>query len=146
MKIFSTLILIVVLSLASFFIVNAQTAETIWLQASTTTYKTNETVTITINGISATPIQGFTAQIRYDPSCLQPVNSISPISGMNGLAVPQEAGLVDASFASTTPQVANVCWLKCGSPLLKDVRPASRWKLLPLPSETNLALLPRFQG
>ena len=107
MKFFSTLILFIALSFASVFAVNAQTAETLWLQANTTAYKTNETVVITINGISATPIQGFTAQIRYDPACLQPVNSTSPISGMNGLAVPQVSGLVDASFASTTPQTVN---------------------------------------
>jgi len=107
MKYFSTLILLVVLSLASGFAVNAQTGETIWIETNTTAYKTGETVNITINGSSATPIQGFTAQIRYDPACLQPVNSTSPIANMNGLAVPQVFGLADVSFASTTPQVAN---------------------------------------
>lgn len=107
MKLFSTLILFSVLSLTSVFAVNAQTAETIWIQAMTMAYKTGETVTVMVNGTTATPIQGFTAQIRYDPACLQPVNSTSPIAGMNGLAVPQTSGLVDASFASTTPQIAN---------------------------------------
>jgi len=107
MKNFSALILFVVVSLTSVFTVKAQTAETFWIQTNTTAYKTNETVTVTINAISATPIQGFTAQIRYDPACLQPVSGTSPISGMNGLAVPQVAGLADASFASTTPQMAN---------------------------------------
>jgi hypothetical protein len=106
MKFFSALILFVALTLASVYTVNAQAAETFWIQTNTA-YKTKETVTVTINGISATPIQGFTAQIRYDPSCLQPVNGTSPISGMNGLAVPQQSGLADVSFASTTPQMAN---------------------------------------
>ena len=87
--------------------VNAQTAESIWLQANSTAFKTGETVTATINAISATPIQGFTFQIRYDPACLEPMNAASPISGMNGLSLPQTAGLVDASFASSTPQVVN---------------------------------------
>jgi hypothetical protein len=107
MKLFSALILCVVLSLTLVFSGSAQAAESIWIQANTTAYKTGETVTVTIDGTSATPIQGFTAQIRYDPSCLQPVNSTSPISGMNGLALPQVSGLADVSFASTTPQMAS---------------------------------------
>lgn len=107
MKSFFALILFVALSLTSVFVVNAQAADSIWIQANTTAYKTGETVTVMLNANTATPIQGFTAQIRYDPACLQPVNSTSPISGMNGLAVPQTSGLVDASFASTTPQLAN---------------------------------------
>ena len=107
MKKFSALILVVAVSLISVITVSAQTAETLWIQTATTAYKTNETVTITINAISATPIQGFTAQIRYDPSCLQPISGTTPMAGMNGLAVPQTSGLVDASFASTTPLPAN---------------------------------------
>lgn len=103
----TALILFLVLSLTSVFNVQAQTAESLWIQASAPAYKTNETVTVTLNGVSATPIQGFTAQIRYDPACLQPVHGTSPIAGMNGLAVPQTAGLADVSFASTTPQMAN---------------------------------------
>ncbi len=86
---------------------NAQAAESIWLSASTTGYKTGETVIVTVNAISATPIQGFTFQIRYDPACLRSVNATSLISGMNGLSLPQTSGLVDASYASTTPQTAN---------------------------------------
>ena len=54
--------------------VNAQTAETIWLNAATTAYKTGETVNVTLNAVSNTPVQGFTFQIRYDPACLRPVN------------------------------------------------------------------------
>ena len=107
MRFFSVLILFIVFSFMSVFNVNAQAAESIWIQANTTSYKTGETVTVTINALAATPVQGFTAQIRYDPACLQPVNATSPITGMNGLAVPQASGLVDASFASTTPQTAN---------------------------------------
>ena len=107
MKIISALFLLVALSLTTVFTVSAQAEESMWLQSNSTAYKTQETATVTINGISATPIQGFTAQIRYDPSCLQPLDSSSPISGMNGLAVPQQAGLADVSFASTTPQMAN---------------------------------------
>lgn len=87
--------------------VNAQTPEAIWLTANTTSFKTGETVIVTVYANSATPIQGFTFQIRYDPTCLEPVNAASPISGMNGLLLPQLGGLVDASFASTTPQIAN---------------------------------------
>jgi len=87
--------------------VHAQTEKSLWLEANTTAFKTRETVIVTINGVSTTPFQGFTAQIRYDPSCLLPENGTSPIPGMNGLAVPQAPGLADVSFASTTPQFAN---------------------------------------
>ncbi len=107
MKKISALIFVLIISLISVFAVNAQSAETIWIQPVTTTYKTMETVTVTLNGNATTPIQGFTAQIRYDPACLTPINGTSPIPGMNGLAVPQTSGLADVSFASTTPQMAN---------------------------------------
>lgn len=86
---------------------SAQTAESIWLTASTTAYKTGETVLVTLNTSSATTIQGFTFQIRYDPSCLRPVNASSPIPGMNGLPLPQLTGLVDGSYASTAPQTVS---------------------------------------
>ena len=86
---------------------NAQTSESIWITASTSSFKTGETVIVTVYANSATPIQGFTFQIRYDPACLEPVNAASPISGMNGLLLPQLGGLVDATFASTTPQTVN---------------------------------------
>ena len=85
----------------------AQTAESIWLTANSTAYKTGETVIVAFSASSTTPIQGFTFQIRYDPSCLKPVNASSAIPGMNGLPLPQLAGLVDGSYASTTPQVVN---------------------------------------
>lgn len=107
MKSIKAFTLAIVFALISVFSVNAQTPETIWITASTTAFKTGETVIVTVNAVSATPIQGFTFQIRYDPACLLPVNATSPISGMNGLQLPQTTGLVDASFASTTPQAAN---------------------------------------
>jgi hypothetical protein len=87
--------------------VNAQTAESIWLTADKTSFKTGETVTVAVNAVSATPIQGFTFQIRYDPKCLRPVNAASPIVGMNGLPLPQLTGQVDGSYASTAPQPIN---------------------------------------
>jgi len=98
------------IALICFFITapaHAQSAESIWITASTSSFKTGETVIITVNGVSAAPIQGLTFQIKFDPACLQPVNAASPISGLNGLPLPQITGLVDASFASTTPQIAN---------------------------------------
>lgn len=85
----------------------AQSSESIWLTASAASFKTGETVIVTVNGVSAAPIQGITFQIRFDPACLQPVNASTAILGMNGLPLPQITGLVDASFASTTPQIAN---------------------------------------
>jgi len=107
MKPIPAFILAIIFVFSSIFVVNAQATESIWLSANTTVFNRGETVIVTVNGASVTPIQGFTFQIRYDPACLQPTNASSPIPGMNGLSLPQTAGLVDASFASTTPQAAN---------------------------------------
>lgn len=106
MRSITAFILAIVLSFCFAFTAQAQSAETIWLTADTSSFKTGETVTVWVNAASVTPIQGFTFQIRYDPACLKPINAASPVSGMNGLGLPQTAGLVDASFASTTPQSA----------------------------------------
>ena len=107
MKYTTVLFLAFLLLLSTVASASAQSAESIWLEANMTSYKTGETVIATVKAVSVTPIQGFTFQIRYDPACLQPVNAASPIQGMNGLSLPQTDGLVDASFASTTPQTAN---------------------------------------
>ena len=107
MKSIYILTLLIILSFALVGNVGAQSSESIWLTASTTAYKTGETVTVALNASSATPIQGFTFQIRYDPACLRPVNAASPIPGMNGLPLPQLTGQVDGTYASTTPQNVN---------------------------------------
>lgn len=87
--------------------VHAQTPESIWITASAESFKTGETLIVTVHAVSGTPIQGFTIQVRYDPACLRPLNAASPIAGMNGLLLPQSNGLADATFASTAPQMAN---------------------------------------
>jgi hypothetical protein len=87
--------------------VNAQAAESIWMETSQNTYSAGEAVTVTIKAISATPIQGFTFRINYDPACLQPDPPTSLLSGLNYMSVPQTAGVVDAIFASPTPLNAN---------------------------------------
>ena len=107
MKTLTACILAIVLAFSAATNVNAQGAESIWLTANTTAYKTGETVSVLLNASSATPIQGFTFQVRYDPDCLRPVNAVSPIPGMNGLPLPQLRGQVDGSYASTTPQTIN---------------------------------------
>lgn len=107
MKSVKALLIASILMLTLVMNVSAQSAESIWLTANTTAYKTGETVVVTLNAASATLIQGFTFQIRYDPACLKPTNASSPISGMNGLPLPQLIGLVDGSYASTTPQAIN---------------------------------------
>lgn len=107
MKSVTACILAIVLAFVWAVNVNAQGAESIWLTANTTAYKTGETVSVLVNASSATPIQGFTFQVRYDPDCLKPVNAVSPIPGMNGLPLPQLRGQVDGSYASTTPQTIN---------------------------------------
>lgn len=107
MKPIFSLIVAAGLALAAVLGAHAQALESIWLAASTTSYQAGDTVVVTVNAQSATQIQGFTFQIRYDAACLKPINAASPIAGMNGLLLPQKAGLVDASFASTMPQTAN---------------------------------------
>ena len=107
MKSVNAFIFASILTFALVLNVSAQAAESIWLSANTTAYKTGETVVVTLNAASATPIQGFTFQIRYDPACLRPTNAASPVPGMNGLPLPQLTGMVDGSYASTTPQPIN---------------------------------------
>ena len=107
MKYITTFILALAFTVMSTMNVSAQSAESIWLSASTTAFKTQEMVTVNVNAASSTPIQGFTFQIRYDHSCLKPVNASSTVPGMNALPLPQTSGLVDGSYASTTPQVIN---------------------------------------
>lgn len=101
------LLLIAILCLFFAAPVNAQAPESIWITTSTSSFKTGETLVVTVHAASSTPVQGFTFQIAYDPACLQPLNASSPISGMNGLLLPQSGGLVDATFASTTPQTVS---------------------------------------
>ena len=107
MKTFTAFLLAIALAFSVAIDANAQSTESIWLTVATTTYKTRETVVATLHASSATPIQGFTFQIRYDPACLKPVNAVSQVPGMNALPLPQISGLADGSYASTTPQTIN---------------------------------------
>ena len=107
MKAITAFTLAIIFTLATVMNANAQTAESIWLTANTAAYKTGETVIVAVNATSATPIQGFTFQIRYDPKCLRPINAVSTVPGMNALPLPQISGLADGSYASTTPQIVN---------------------------------------
>jgi hypothetical protein len=107
MKSVTVLLLAILLTFTVVTAVSAQTTEGIWLTANNTAYKTGETVIVTLNASSATPIQGFTFQISYDPACLEPVNAASTVPGMNALPLPQISGLADGSYASTTPQTVN---------------------------------------
>jgi hypothetical protein len=107
MKSLHALLLAILLTFTVVTSASAQTTEGIWLSANNTAYKTGETVIATVNASSATPIQGFTFQIRYDPACLKPVNAASTVHGMNALPLPQISGLADGSYASTTPQTVN---------------------------------------
>src|SRR5512142_2623552 len=107
MKPITVLLLATILTFTFVMNAGAQSAESIWLTMDGTTYKTGETIKAVVSATSATPIQGFTFQIRYDPDCLRPVNAASTVPGMNGLPLPQLTGLVDGSYASTVPQTVN---------------------------------------
>ena len=114
------LTLIAIICLFVFIPVKAQSAESIWITASTNNFKTGETVIINVNGASASPIQGITFQIKFDPACLQAVNAASPIPGMNGLSLPQLSGLVDASCGSEDDGGHDDAWRR--TPPLTDSR------------------------
>lgn len=120
MKRIAVCVFIVIFALVAAINVSAQSAETIWLTVSTTAYKTGETVIVNLNAASATPIQGFTFQIRYDPACLKPVNASSTLPGMNALPLPQISGLVDGSYASVSPQTVNGVLAEVHLVTLKD--------------------------
>lgn len=107
MKTIHAFLLAILLSFTVVITGSAQSSESIWLTVGTATYKTRETVVASLHASSATPIQGFTFQIRYDPACLKPVNAVSQVPGMNALPLPQISGLADGSYASTTPQTIN---------------------------------------
>jgi hypothetical protein len=107
MKRLSSMLLALLLALGFFFGVQAQAQESVWLTAAVSSFRPGDKVTVTVNALTGTPIQGFNIQVRYDPACLSPVDTTTPIPGMNLLALPQEPGLVDSTFASTTPQTAN---------------------------------------
>ena len=107
MKHVAAISLAILMAFALVWGVHAQSTDSIWLTASTTAYKTGETVIVSVNATAGTPVQGFTFQIRYDPACLKPTNASSPVAGMNGLPLPQISGQVDGSYASTSPQVVN---------------------------------------
>ncbi len=104
MKKISAIILLLIFLFSAFITASAQEAESIWIETDALSYKTKEIVIVKVNAISSIPIQGFTFQIRYDPACLEPMSASTPISGMNGLQLPQSSGLMDGTFASTTPQ------------------------------------------
>ena len=95
-----TLILIFAASLRA----HAQEAETIWIETSILAYEADEPISVSLYGISATPIQRFRFQISYDPACLRLETITSAIDGFNPLPQTPADGLVSATFASETPQ------------------------------------------
>jgi hypothetical protein len=101
------LVFALILMFNTIFGVSAQAAETIWMETSKQAYAAGETITVILKANTATPIQGFSFQLRYDPACLQPTTPSSQLSGLNYMSVPQSAGLVDAIFAAQTPVSAN---------------------------------------
>lgn len=107
MKHVTALMLGLILTFSAVVGVSAQAAETIWMETSKQSYSAGETIIVTLKANTATLVQGFTFQLRYDPACLQPTAPTSPLTGLNYMPVPQTAGLVDAIFASTTPLNAN---------------------------------------
>ena len=58
MKKTTSLFLAIIFTLAAFIKANAQSAETVWLAANATTFKTGETAVIMVNAISGTQVQG----------------------------------------------------------------------------------------
>ncbi len=94
--------LAVILLLSTSLVGFAQAAETIWMETDKDSYNPGEAVTVTIKANSASTVQGFTFNLRYDPACLQPEIPSSLVPGLNYMALPQTDGIVSAIFASTT--------------------------------------------
>ncbi|MFN3491899.1 MAG: hypothetical protein ACK40V_06730, partial [Anaerolineales bacterium] len=64
MKKITPILFALILSFIFVIPVRAQTPEAIWITAETLSFKTGETVILNVYANSATPIQGFTFQIR----------------------------------------------------------------------------------
>lgn len=106
MKSLTCLLIAAMLAFGFFFGASAQGPESIWIETGQTSYGAGETIVVTLNAQSATPIQGFSFQLRYDPACLQPEAPTGLLAGINLMAVPQTAGLVDGIFAGPTQATA----------------------------------------
>jgi len=104
MKPISIIFLAIIFLFSTVFHVNAQSADTIWIEAINQSYTVGEVVTVNLYGMTSIPIQGFAFQLSYDPACVQPEQPSSSQTGMNSFPLPQETGLVDASFYSSAPQ------------------------------------------
>jgi len=104
MKPISALFLAIIFLFATVFQVKAQSADTIWIEATNQNHAVGEVVTVNLYGLTSSPIQGFAFQLSYDPACIQPEQPSSLQTGMNSFPLPQETGLLDASFYSAAPQ------------------------------------------
>lgn len=104
MKPISAIFLVIIFLFSTVFHANAQSADTIWIEATNQNHAIGEVVTVNLHAVTSTPIQGFAFQLSYDPSCVQPEQPSSSQTGMNSFPLPQETGLVDASFYSAAPQ------------------------------------------
>jgi hypothetical protein len=106
MKIFG-IISVFLLSLALVLPVTAQSGDGVWIEVDQQTFRVSEIATIIVYGNASVPIQGYTFQLRYDPACLQFKKTTNLVNNMNSSPLPEEPGLVDETFYSTTPQSVN---------------------------------------
>jgi hypothetical protein len=104
MKPISAIFLTIIFLFSTVFRVSAQSADTIWIEATDQNYSVGEVITVNLYGMTSIPIQGFAFQLSYDPTCIQPEQPSSSQTGMNSFPLPQETGLLDVSFYSTAPQ------------------------------------------
>ena len=107
MKTLATYLLAFMLSIVSFLPAHAQAAESIWMEVDKDSFNAGETITVTLNAISSTPIQGFSFKLSFDPACMEPSQPVSLLQGLNYMSVPQTSGMVNAIFASSTKITAN---------------------------------------
>ena len=85
----------------------AQTAETIWITTDKVTFSGDEPVRVMILANSATPIQGFSFRLQYDPACLQVKSSDKSIAQLSNMSMKQEPGIVEGIYTSTEPITIN---------------------------------------
>lgn len=85
----------------------AQSPESITISSRVVEQNQQTQVEVVIAATSATPIQGISFLIKYDPDCLRPSGMRSLVLNLNNTSMPQSESAVEGIFTSTDPLPAN---------------------------------------
>lgn len=81
--------------------------QSVWVTSNMAAVGANQTLRVSINANSATPIQGLSFSLRYDPACLAVQGSQIVLDGLSNMSMKQPAGMVEGIYTSTSPLQAN---------------------------------------